>query len=321
MNFPELIQQYLNKKELGFSGHILSLYGKPIGLINPATFFGESEGFVHIGGSRGVFNVPKELFEKTLVGALIKAGSLITGPIPAIERLEELIAIPLLSRSAVYFCGCSNDAYIVVGCIEKIRAAAITVFGCGGIGSSAAMVLAGAGIKKINLIDGDVIEESNFNRQLMWTRNDIGRKKVDVLKERINERFPQIIVCADSSSMVTREKIDFYTPISNGILFSADEPLGIGGYGRTIAAQNGIPFVGGGYDHTRGGIYTGGPSELISEDIEWFRGPNSIMPSYGPLNLEIVGRATNILLQTIGELIPVSNREITWDSYDFPQSN
>lgn len=73
--------------------------------------------------------------------------------------------------------------------IESLIEADGVIFGCGGIGSMTALQLAGSGIGSLTIIDDDVVEKSNLNRQYMWTNSDIGRSKVDVLVKAINDRF------------------------------------------------------------------------------------------------------------------------------------
>ena len=55
----------------------------------------------------------------------------------------------------------------------------ITIIGLGGIGCPAAQYLVSAGIKKIKLIDGDIIQKTNLNRQILYSIKDIGKSKVE----------------------------------------------------------------------------------------------------------------------------------------------
>ena len=69
--------------------------------------------------------------------------------------------------------------------IERLQKATVLVCGCGGVGSFCAEALARTGIGHIILVDHDVVNPSNLNRQLMTTKADIGRSKVEVLKKRL----------------------------------------------------------------------------------------------------------------------------------------
>lgn len=69
-------------------------------------------------------------------------------------------------------------------CVELSRAH-VAVVGCGGLGGSVIESLARVGVGSLRLIDGDVFEESNLNRQILCTEADLKRKKVRVAAERV----------------------------------------------------------------------------------------------------------------------------------------
>ena len=68
--------------------------------------------------------------------------------------------------------------------VNKLNNARVAVFGTGGVGGHAAEALVRAGIGQITLVDFDTVSASNINRQIVALHSTIGRKKVDVLKER-----------------------------------------------------------------------------------------------------------------------------------------
>jgi len=74
---------------------------------------------------------------------------------------------------------------------EKLTNKKILIFGIGGVGGYTVEALARAGVKDFCLVDGDVVSESNINRQIIATTKTIGRAKVEVMKERILEINPQ----------------------------------------------------------------------------------------------------------------------------------
>lgn len=67
----------------------------------------------------------------------------------------------------------------------KLAKATIAIVGCGGLGGSMAEEFSRLGIGNLILIDGDNIEESNLNRQLFSTEGNIGIRKVDAAKQRL----------------------------------------------------------------------------------------------------------------------------------------
>ncbi len=68
---------------------------------------------------------------------------------------------------------------------RKLNAASVLVVGAGGLGSPAALYLAAAGVGKIGVVDSDVVEESNLQRQILHTEADLGRKKVESARDAI----------------------------------------------------------------------------------------------------------------------------------------
>ena len=71
--------------------------------------------------------------------------------------------------------------------INSLKTKKVLICGVGGVGSFASEALARSGVGNIDICDYDVIDPSNLNRQLMTTKANIGKKKVDILKERLEE--------------------------------------------------------------------------------------------------------------------------------------
>ncbi len=72
-----------------------------------------------------------------------------------------------------------EDAFI------KVRRAKVAVVGLGGVGGAATEALARYGVGELVLVDGDVFEETNLNRQILCTRDTIGKNKARVAKDRV----------------------------------------------------------------------------------------------------------------------------------------
>ena len=71
-------------------------------------------------------------------------------------------------------------------CQARLESARIAVLGVGGLGGWSALSLACCGVGEMLLVDGDRVEESNLNRQVLYTEADIGRLKVEVAAERLD---------------------------------------------------------------------------------------------------------------------------------------
>ena len=91
--------------------------------------------------------------------------------------------------------------------IEKLKNAHVIIFGVGGVGSYVSEALCRSGVGEITVVDSDVLSESNINRQLIALHSTIGRKKVDVIEERIKDINPKCIV---------HKKDMFYLPGNSG---------------------------------------------------------------------------------------------------------
>lgn len=74
----------------------------------------------------------------------------------------------------------------------KLKQAKVLVVGTGGLGAPLLQYLSAAGVGTIGILDFDVVEESNLQRQVLFTKNDIGRPKVEVAKERLISQNPYI---------------------------------------------------------------------------------------------------------------------------------
>lgn len=78
--------------------------------------------------------------------------------------------------------------------METLMKSRVAVFGIGGVGSYTAEALARCGIGVITLVDNDVVTRTNLNRQLVALQSTIGKSKTQVMKERIHDIDPHILV-------------------------------------------------------------------------------------------------------------------------------
>ena len=80
--------------------------------------------------------------------------------------------------------------------INKLKSSKVAVFGVGGVGSFVTEALARASVGKIDIFDGDVVDATNINRQLIALHSTIGMSKVEVMKKRLIDINPEIVVNA-----------------------------------------------------------------------------------------------------------------------------
>src|SRR5271168_3524744 len=77
---------------------------------------------------------------------------------------------------------------------QKLKAARVLCIGAGGLGSPLAFYLAAAGIGTLGLVDFDVVDASNLQRQIIHSTKDIGRKKLDSAAEKLIALNPSLNV-------------------------------------------------------------------------------------------------------------------------------
>ncbi|MDQ1642973.1 MAG: sulfur-carrier protein adenylyltransferase/sulfurtransferase, partial [Actinomycetota bacterium] len=77
---------------------------------------------------------------------------------------------------------------------KRLKNAKVLVVGAGGLGSPALLYLAAAGVGTLGIIDFDVVDESNLQRQIIHGQSDIGKPKAVSAKESIEETNPFVTV-------------------------------------------------------------------------------------------------------------------------------
>src|SRR5436189_4492258 len=75
---------------------------------------------------------------------------------------------------------------------KRLKAASILCIGTGGLGSPIALYLAAAGIGRLGLVDGDVVDFSNLQRQILHGTKAVGRKNLDSARDRLRDANPNV---------------------------------------------------------------------------------------------------------------------------------
>lgn len=105
--------------------------------------------------------------------------------------------------------------------MQKLKESRVAVFGLGGVGSYIAEALARGGVGTLDIVDNDIICESNLNRQLYALHSTMGKFKVDVAKERILDINPNIKVNTYKTFFLpeTADEFDFseYSYVADAI--------------------------------------------------------------------------------------------------------
>ena len=93
--------------------------------------------------------------------------------------------------------------------LEMLRTSKILVFGVGGVGGYVCEALARAGVGRVDIVDKDVVDLTNINRQIIATTDTIGLPKVGVCRERMLSINPEIQVVAKQCFYLPEKASDF----------------------------------------------------------------------------------------------------------------
>ena len=118
----------------------------------------------------------------------------------------------------------------------------IVLVGLGGVGLYALENLARAGIKRFVLVDGDVFEPSNLNRQLYATLDTLGQKKAEAAKARLAAIDPAIEAEA-VAEFLSKDNIDDIIPKDADFIIDAVDDIPAKAEIILFALRNGIPIV------------------------------------------------------------------------------
>ena len=86
----------------------------------------------------------------------------------------------------------------------------VLLIGAGGLGSPLALYLAAAGVGRLGLVDPDVVDVSNLQRQVIYQTQDVGRPKVEVAEERIRALNPDVDVAAHCEQLDSDNALEIF---------------------------------------------------------------------------------------------------------------
>ena len=93
---------------------------------------------------------------------------------------------------------------------RRLKAARVLCVGTGGLGSPLALYLAAAGIGTLGLVDFDVVDASNLQRQIIHSTQDVGRKKVDSAQEKLNALNPALRVVKHDTMLTSANALEIF---------------------------------------------------------------------------------------------------------------
>ena len=129
-------------------------------------------------------------------------------------------------------------------CQARLREAKVAVLGVGGLGGWSAWALACTGVGEMWLIDGDVVEISNLNRQILYTEADLGQPKVERAAARLNAFNSGIRLTTDNRRLESQDDIAEFIAGSDVVVDAADWPAhDIERWCNAACFEAGIPYI------------------------------------------------------------------------------
>ncbi len=95
---------------------------------------------------------------------------------------------------------------------RKLKAAKVLCIGAGGLGSPVAMYLAAAGVGRLGLVDFDVVDFSNLQRQILHGTPDVGRSKLASAKDRLHALNPEIQIDTHETALSSQNALQLFEP-------------------------------------------------------------------------------------------------------------
>lgn len=102
---------------------------------------------------------------------------------------------------------------------KKLKAAKVLVVGSGGLGSPVLLYLAAAGVGNIGIVDFDVVDDSNLQRQVLFGVSEVGKSKVEAAKARIQSLNPHINITTYNTQLTSKNALEIisqYDVVADG---------------------------------------------------------------------------------------------------------
>ena len=93
---------------------------------------------------------------------------------------------------------------------KKLKAAKVLTVGTGGLGSPLALYLAAAGVGTIGIVDFDVVDESNLQRQILHGTSDVGRPKVESARDKLEDINPNVNVVVHEEALTSENALEIF---------------------------------------------------------------------------------------------------------------
>ncbi len=196
---------------------------------------------------------------------------------------------------------------------ERLKSARVFIAGAGGLGSPIAVYLATAGVGSIRLVDHDVVEPGNLNRQILHWERDVGKKKIESAEEKLREINPDIDI--ETFSAIIDESNAFSLVSDADLIVDAVDNFPTRYLLNHIARIKGVPLVHGAVRGFDGQATTIIPGRTACLRCIFPRAPpQEVTPVIG-ITPGIIGliQANEAVKYILGNGKLLANRLLLWD--------
>ncbi|WP_236560088.1 ThiF family adenylyltransferase [Streptococcus halichoeri] len=200
--------------------------------------------------------------------------------------------------------------------IEEVLNYPILIIGCGGVGTVVINNLVQAGFRKISVVDKDRVEKTNLNRQLLYAKEDVGKRKIEILEKKVSKINSNVELKKYGTYISNKAQLfeilskDDYKIVVN----CADTPDNIESIISEVCSEKGVPVI-----SAYVGLETGTVNPIY----------DNVNPFNKSINVE-VGRSLKASISTTNMLTSALLSQIIFDylfkdivvtSYDFYASH
>lgn len=199
---------------------------------------------------------------------------------------------------------------------KRLKKAKVTIAGAGGLGSVSAAYLTVAGVGRIRVVDNDVVELSNLNRQILHWEKDIGRKKTESFEEKLSQMNLEVEVAVLNEKIVADNVADIVR--DSDLIVDAMDNFQTRYLLNRVALEKNMPFFHGGVYGFEGQVTTIIPGATACLRCIFPEAPApETIPVIGATCGVIGGiQATEVVKYIVGVGELLTNRLLVWDGLD-----
>ena len=183
---------------------------------------------------------------------------------------------------------------------KKLAGSSVLVVGAGGLGSPALMYLAAAGTGKIGIVDHDVVEQSNLNRQILYGTCSLGHNKTGAAKEKLQDINNETVIISHNTRLTGENAAAIFKDYS--LVLGAVDSFETRNIINKTCVSLDIPYIDAGINGFSGYVFYSFPPEtpclncLFPGDANKKTGTGVFGPAAGVIGSMQAGMALGILL-------------------------